>query len=118
MHDFCFTFPYAALLILGGCIGFLIKGSVPSLAGGVGSGLLLSLAAYLQLKGYEKRRNSLFAILLQLTVAIVLTAVMGRRFLHTRAFVPPGLISLLSFAMGVFYAVKFFSNGGNKFRRD
>lgn len=37
MYDFCLTFPYAALLALGGVAGFAAKGSVPSLLGGLGS---------------------------------------------------------------------------------
>lgn len=67
MHDFCFTFPYGTLLIFGGLLGFLLKGSLPSFMGGVGSGLVLSLAGYVQYKAYEKRTNSIPAIFLQIS---------------------------------------------------
>ena len=66
MHDFCFTLPYGALLILGGLFGYLRKGSIPSLAGGAGSGALLCLAGYIQLQYFHQGKNSSLAELLQL----------------------------------------------------
>ena len=59
MYDFCLTFPYAALLALGGVIGFLSKGSLPSLMGGLGSALILAIAGQRSLSYYHQaRRNS------------------------------------------------------------
>ena len=52
MHDFCFTYPYGFVVLLGGVFGFLRKGSTASLWGGVGSGLLLLLAGYLSNQAY------------------------------------------------------------------
>ncbi|KAK8685371.1 hypothetical protein V6N13_041374 [Hibiscus sabdariffa] len=40
MNDFCFTIPYGLILVAGGVIGYLKKGSTSSLAGGVRTGLL------------------------------------------------------------------------------
>lgn len=54
MYDFCLTFPYAALLGLGGLIGFFTKGSVPSLLGGVGSAVVLGLAGHISLQQYNE----------------------------------------------------------------
>ena len=65
MHDFCFTLPYAFLLVLGGAIGFLRKASIPSLAGGVGSGALLFVAGIIQLNAFKARKNSWPAIILE-----------------------------------------------------
>ena len=66
MHDFCFTLPYGALLILGGVFGFLRKGSIPSLAGGAGTGALLCLAGYIQLQHFHQGKNNLLAEIIQL----------------------------------------------------
>lgn len=65
MHDFCFTIPYGLILVGGGIVGYLKKGSVASLGGGVGTGLLLILAGYLSLKAFEKKKNSYFALALE-----------------------------------------------------
>ncbi|KAK8500671.1 hypothetical protein V6N13_076731 [Hibiscus sabdariffa] len=64
MHDFCFTIPYGLILVAGGVIGYLKKGSTSSLARGVGTGLFLILAGYLSLKAFEKKNNSYFALVL------------------------------------------------------
>ncbi|GFP89310.1 hypothetical protein PHJA_001074700 [Phtheirospermum japonicum] len=66
MHDFCFTIPYGLLLVFGGVSGYAKKGSTASLAGGAGTGLLLILAGYLSLQAYHKRKNSYFALILEL----------------------------------------------------
>ena len=65
MHDFCFTIPYGILLIVGGFIGYLKKGSIASLAGGAGTGLLVVLAGFISLKAFEKKKTSLLATLLE-----------------------------------------------------
>ena len=65
MHDFCFTIPYGLLLIGGGFIGYLKKGSITSFAGGAGTGLLLILAGYLSLNAFKKKKTSTIAVVLQ-----------------------------------------------------
>ena len=65
MHDFCFTIPYGLVLIGGGVLGYLKKGSTASLAGGVGTGLLLILAGYLSLEAFKKRTNSYLALIIE-----------------------------------------------------
>ena len=65
MHDFCFTIPYGLIVVIGGVVGYLKKGSTASLGGGVGSGLVLILAGCLSLKAFERRKNSYFALILE-----------------------------------------------------
>lgn len=65
MHDFCFTIPYGLILVCGGIFGYFKKGSLASLGGGLGTGVLLVLAGYLSLQAFHKRKNSYFALILE-----------------------------------------------------
>lgn len=49
----------------GGIFGYLRKGSTASLAGGVGTGLVLILAGYLSLGAFKKKKNSYLALILE-----------------------------------------------------
>ncbi|CAG7876912.1 unnamed protein product [Brassica rapa] len=93
MHDFCFTIPYGMLLIGGGFIGYMKKGSVTSFAGGAVAGLLLILAGYLSLKAFEKKKTSSIAVVLQTVISAALTLVMGQRYLLTQKVMPAGLVA-------------------------
>ncbi|KAK8579126.1 hypothetical protein V6N13_142349 [Hibiscus sabdariffa] len=114
MHDFCFTIPYGLILVAGGVIGYLKKGSTASLAGGVGTGLLLILAGYLSLKAFEKKKNSYFALVLETVTAAVLTWIMGQRFYQTSKVMPAGTVAGISALMTGFYLYKI-TTGGNHF---
>ena len=65
MHDFCFTIPYGLVLVIGGVIGYMKKGSMASLGGGAGTGLVLIFAGYLSLKAFEKRKNSFLGLAIE-----------------------------------------------------
>ncbi|OMP04427.1 hypothetical protein COLO4_09650 [Corchorus olitorius] len=93
MHDFCFTIPYGLILVAGGVIGYLKKGSTASLGGGVGTGLVLILAGYLSLKAFEKRKNSYLALVLETVTAAALTWVMGQRYYQTSKIMPAGIVA-------------------------
>ncbi|KAH6795766.1 hypothetical protein C2S51_036752 [Perilla frutescens var. frutescens] len=112
MHDFCFTIPYGLLLVCGGVIGYLKRGSTASLGGGVGAGLLLVLAGYLSLQAFHKRKNSYFALILETAVAAILSFIMGQRYMQTRKIMPAGVVAGISVVMAVFYIYKL-ATGGN-----
>ncbi|KAM7279618.1 hypothetical protein ACFE04_006752 [Oxalis oulophora] len=104
MHDFCFTIPYGLILMSGGLIGYLKRGSTVSLAGGGGMGLLLILAGYLSLKAFGKKKNSFFAIFLETACSITLTYVMGQRYLQTSKIMPAGVVAGMRFTFKVHLA--------------
>ncbi|XP_042420172.1 protein FATTY ACID EXPORT 5-like [Zingiber officinale] len=106
MHDFCFTIPYGLLVLVGGVIGYVRRGSTASLAGGAGSGLVLLIAGFISLKAFEKRQNSYFALGLETVCSLTLTYVMGTRYLETSKIMPAGLVAALSALMSLFYLYK------------
>ncbi|KAE8723533.1 Protein FATTY ACID EXPORT 6 [Hibiscus syriacus] len=114
MHDFCFTIPYGLILVAGGVIGYLKRGSTASLAGGVGTGLTLILAGYLSLKAFEKKKNSYFALVLETVAAAALTWIMGQRYYQTSKIMPAGVVSGISALMTGFYLYKI-ATGGNHY---
>ncbi|XP_076901432.1 protein FATTY ACID EXPORT 6-like [Bidens hawaiensis] len=114
MHDFCFTIPYGIIIFCGGLIGFARKGSTTSLAGGVGTGLLLFLVSYLTLNAFHKRKNSWVGLILETVIAAALTWVMGQRYSETGKIMPAGLVAAISGLMTAFYLYKI-ATGGNHF---
>ncbi|KAL6999312.1 Protein FATTY ACID EXPORT 5 [Sarracenia purpurea var. burkii] len=114
MHDFCFTIPYGIVLVCGGILGYASKGSTASLAGGVGTGLLLIQAGYLSLSAFGKRKNSYLALILETACAATLTWVMGQRYTQTSKIMPAGVVAGISALMTVFYLYKIVT-GGNHF---
>ncbi|OAY81047.1 protein FATTY ACID EXPORT 5-like [Ananas comosus] len=114
MHDFCFTIPFGAAVLAGGVVGYARRGSTASLAGGVGSGLVLLLAGFLSLSAFRHRRNSLLALILETVCALALTYIMGQRYLETSKIMPAGVVAALSALMSGFYLYKI-ATGGNHF---
>ncbi|MED6187964.1 Protein FATTY ACID EXPORT 6 [Stylosanthes scabra] len=112
MHDFCFTIPYGLILVGGGLFAFIRRGSLASLGGGVGSGLVLIFAGYLSLNAFNKRKNSYLALFIETITAVALTWVMGQRYLETSKIMPAGLVAGLSALMTLFYFFKL-ATGGN-----
>ncbi|XP_068644363.1 protein FATTY ACID EXPORT 6-like [Aristolochia californica] len=114
MHDFCLTIPYGLIVLAGGVVGYVKRGSTASLAGGAGSGILLLIAGILTLKAFEKRKNSYFGMIMETVVAVVLTWVMGQRYIETSKIMPAGVVAGLSALMTAFYLYKL-ATGGNHF---
>eukprot|EP00884_Botryococcus_braunii_P018630 jgi/Botrbrau1/5450/Bobra.27_1s0003.1 len=103
MYDFCLTFPYAAILALGGVSGYAAKGSSASLIAGLASSGILAVCGHFSYQSYQQGRLNKPSTAVSLVVAVALTAVMGARWSRTHKFMPPGLISVLSALMAAFY---------------
>ncbi|RDY06228.1 Protein FATTY ACID EXPORT 6 [Mucuna pruriens] len=112
MHDFCLSIPYGLMLVGGGLLGYIKKGSIASLGGGAASGLVLIIAGYLSLNAFGKRKNSYLALILETVCAAILTSVMGQRYVETSKFMPAGLVAGISALMTLFYLYKL-ATGGN-----
>ncbi|ONK61103.1 uncharacterized protein A4U43_C08F26280 [Asparagus officinalis] len=95
------TLGYAALVGVGGVMGYLKSGSQKSLAAGGVSSLLLYYV-YTQLP-----TNPGFASSLGLGVSAALLAVMGSRFKKSGKIFPAGVVSLVSLVMvgGYFHGI-------------
>jgi uncharacterized membrane protein (UPF0136 family) len=83
------AFAYGILAIAGGIIGYIQARSRVSLLSGSISGLLLILAAYLQLQGQT------WGLILAVLVTGVLVVVFAVRLAKTRKFMPAGLMTIL-----------------------
>ncbi|XP_041359710.1 transmembrane protein 14C-like [Gigantopelta aegis] len=86
------SFAYAATIAVGGIIGYVKAGSVPSLAMGLASGVLMGFGAY-------QTSNDPKNVVVSLAVTGVLTVVMGARFYNSGKFMPAGLVATLSLLM-------------------
>ncbi|XP_057535261.1 protein FATTY ACID EXPORT 7-like [Amaranthus tricolor] len=88
-----FTLGYAALVGVGGVMGYLKRGSLMSLgSGGVSSALLYYVYT-------ELPNNPAFASSLGLGVSATLLGSMGYRFQKTKKVFPAGVVALLSLGM-------------------
>ena len=83
---------YGILSIIGGIIGYRIAGSKVSLISGTISGLLLLVAAYLQLQGQT------WGLTISLILTSILVVVFAVRLSKTRKFMPAGLMVALGLA--------------------
>ena len=108
MYDFCFTYPYAVLLALGGLIGYATKGSTGSLGGGVGSGVVLYLLAHISLRYYHAGKLWKTGTFLSLAVSVALTVVMALRYQESGKLFPAGVFTVLCGSMSLFYVWSLF----------
>lgn len=83
------AFAYGILAVVGGIIGYIQARSRVSLLSGSISGLLLILAAYVQLQGQS------WGSILAVIVTAVLVVVFAFRLAKTRKFMPAGLMTIL-----------------------
>lgn len=81
---------YAILVIVGGVFGFVKAASRPSLIGGGAGGLALLVAAW----GLARHQPWGLPVALALTLALLVFFAL--RYVRTRAFMPGGLMAVLS----------------------
>ncbi|KAL3868759.1 hypothetical protein ACJMK2_041525 [Sinanodonta woodiana] len=81
-------FAYAATVAAGGMIGYFKAGSIPSLAAGVLFGGLAGFGAY-------QTTNDPRNVSVTLATSVVLSGLMGYRFLNSGKFMPAGLVASL-----------------------
>ncbi|XP_076319101.1 transmembrane protein 14C-like [Tachypleus tridentatus] len=95
---------YAAAVAVGGIIGYVKAGSVPSLAAGLAFGGLMGYGVY---QTSQDPNN----YLLSLVTSGVLGGVMGARYYRSGKFMPAGLITVLSFAMVLRFTARALNSG-------
>ncbi|XP_035270103.1 transmembrane protein 14C isoform X1 [Anguilla anguilla] len=83
---------YAALIASGGIMGYVKKGSVPSLAAGALFGGVAGLGAY-------RTSQDPKDIWVSLAASGTLAGIMGMRFFKSRKFMPAGLMAAASILM-------------------
>jgi len=98
---------YSVLLMAGGVMGYITKGSVMSGLMGLGAGLVAVYAAHRSSSNPTRWGLSLI-------VAISLTALMGFRFFNTGKFMPAGLVAVLSVLMVARYSWRAVNSSSNK----
>ncbi|KAI8923502.1 transmembrane protein 14C-like protein [Entophlyctis helioformis] len=94
-----FAFIYAALVFLGGLIGFIKAGSAASLM----MGTLFGGLAFIGARQVSTNPSNYFLIL---AVGGILMLIMGSRFANSGKFMPAGFVSLLSAAIFVRYGIR------------
>lgn len=96
------SYAYAALLAVGGAMGFA-KGSTASLMGGVGGAVVFAAAEH-----YVAAAPALAGPLsaAQVLAASGLAYVMGSRYSASGKFMPAGLVAALSLSMVLIYGAR------------
>lgn len=107
------TIAYGGFLAFGGLVGFLVSGSVGSLLFGSVCGGALAFVGYLSMKDFEENtkqkqfKSATYSYgVISFVISLLVTLVMGDRYMETGKIMPPGLVALVSACMTGFYAFK------------
>lgn len=129
MHDFCLTIPYGLILFLGGGVGYIHAGSFDSLFAGAGLGLTLMALGKLSWNNYlslnaaheidreEVVCSSNVYVAMSMMISIILTVVMGHRYVESEKFMPAGGVAGLSLCMTLFYLYKIITFKEHKYTK-
>jgi uncharacterized membrane protein (UPF0136 family) len=99
---------YAAIMAVGGVIGYFKVHSKASLISGVGFGLLLLGSGYGVWQG-SRARDSLVA---SAVIAALLVVIFAIRVIKTRRLIPAGMLAVLSVLALALFLSKLISFGG------
>eukprot|EP01115_Flamella_aegyptia_P001842 TRINITY_DN130681_c0_g1_i1.p1 TRINITY_DN130681_c0_g1~~TRINITY_DN130681_c0_g1_i1.p1 ORF type:complete len:110 (-),score=17.88 TRINITY_DN130681_c0_g1_i1:53-382(-) len=91
-NDVTLNYVLAGLFLMGGLIGFVSKGSIPSLLGGLLFGVLLGFAA----SKMSTPRDKIFGYRLASLGSFLAACFMGYRFYLTGSVFPAGVFSVVS----------------------
>lgn len=89
---------FGALTIIGGIIGYVKAGSLPSIIAGAITGILLLVA------GWILPSNRMPGLVIGLIVSLLLAAQFVPKFIRTKSVMPAGLMSILS-VIGIVLAI-------------
>jgi uncharacterized membrane protein (UPF0136 family) len=110
MYQVYATAAYGTLLTTGGLIGFFIAGSIQSLLSGCITGAILlyiAYTAYHDVKENEQQKmfksSSYSSFVLALVISVLVTMLMGERFIQTGKIFPAGLVTIVSIVMIGYY---------------
>jgi len=81
---------FGALTIIGGVIGYVKAGSVPSIVAGAITGILLLIA------GWILPNNRMVGLVMAFVVSLLLAIQFAPKFFRTGKVMPAGLMSILS----------------------
>jgi len=95
---------YGLLVAIGGLIGYAKAKSKVSLISGLGSGLVLAIAAYLTLNSPAN------GLTLATIVAVILLIVFSIRWSKTKTLMPSGMMTILSLCAAIGFGVGKFLN--------
>ncbi|XP_040574835.1 transmembrane protein 14C [Lepeophtheirus salmonis] len=99
-----YGFAYSAAVAFGGIMGFVKKGSIPSMAAGIVFGTAAAFGAY----RFSSSPKNFHAAL---GVSTTLLGIMGHRFFKTQKVMPAGVVAVLSFLMVLRYGYSAWSYG-------
>ena len=112
-HDFCLTFPWGLFVAALGVVGYVLRGSKPSLISGLTIGGALLASGVASLKSWSSGQSSMPWTASSAVTTLALTYVMMKKYLVTSVVFPSGLLALGGCFMLAFYAKNLLVDGGN-----
>ena len=95
LHDFCFGYPYGFVLVLGGLMGYLMKGSTMSLAMGGATGTVVLLCAHLSHATFVRSgKRAIAATSVAMITAMATAVAMAKRFADTGSIFPAAVVGI------------------------